>query len=98
MNSDNGEQSQHEVDQSVPATPSDIELQLPVITESLESHVWKHFTKDPNYKSNKKASCNYCNKVYICSASTTSGILKHLQKVHASKLDHQKANKSIKDI
>jgi hypothetical protein len=107
MDSDNGE-SQHtsdnEVDQSKATTPrrlsNVIELQLPEITASSGSYVWNHFTKDPNYKINKKASCNYCNKIYVCSGGTTSGISKHLKKVHATKIteDHQKVNKSVIDM
>ena len=27
-------------------------------------------------------SCNHCNKVYICSGSSTSGLTKHLRNVH----------------
>ncbi|CAB4376342.1 unnamed protein product [Rhizophagus irregularis] len=108
MDSNNGE-SQHtsdnEVDQSKATTPrrlSDVmELQLSEITASSGSYVWNHFTKDPDYKNNKKANCNYCHKTYICSAGTTSGISKHLKKFHATKLlteGNQKVNKSILDM
>ncbi|CAB4377035.1 unnamed protein product [Rhizophagus irregularis] len=108
MDSDNGE-SQHtsdnEVDQSKATTPrrlSDVmELQLSEITASSGSYVWNHFTKDPDYKNNKKANCNYCHKTYICYAGTTSGISKHLKKFHATKLlteGNQKVNKSILDM
>ncbi|CAB5351885.1 unnamed protein product [Rhizophagus irregularis] len=108
MNSDNGE-SQHtsdnEVDQSKATTSrrlSDVmELQLSEITASSGSYVWNHFTKDPDYKNNKKANCNYCHKTYICSAGTTSGISKHLKKFHVTKLlteGNQKVNKSILDM
>jgi hypothetical protein len=108
MDSNNGE-SQHtsdnEEDQSKATTPrrlSDVmELQLPEITASSGSYVWNHFTKDPDYKNNKKANCNYCHKTYICSAGTTSGISKHLKKFHATKLQtegNQKVNKSILDM
>jgi hypothetical protein len=74
---------------------------LPEITASSGSYVWNHFTKDPDYKNNKKANCNYCHKTYICSAGTTSGISKHLKKFHATKLQtegNQKVNKSILDM
>ena len=85
MDLDNGENNVHtsenEVEQPVPAMPeksSDAELQLPEDTTSSGSYVWKHFTKDPDYKNNQKASCNYCNKTYICSHGTTSGMSRHL--------------------
>ncbi|RGB26716.1 hypothetical protein C1646_800108 [Rhizophagus diaphanus] len=63
-----------------------MELQLSEITASSGSYVWNHFTKDPDYKNNKKANCNYYHKTYICSTSTTSEISKHLKKFHATKL------------
>ena len=106
MDLNSGEKSQHtlenEIDQSVPATPrrlSDIDILLDD-TASLGtgSYVWKYFTKDTNYKINKKASCNYCNKTYICFGGTTSGISKHLQKNHAAQLGLQKAQKSVIDM
>ncbi len=93
--------SENEVDQSVPVTPrrlSDVEVQLPADSTNLGSHVWKHFTKDPNYKINKKASCNYCGKTYICSAGSTTGPSKHLKKYHPAQSNHQKAKKSVIDM
>jgi len=105
MDPDNGENNVHtsenEVEQPVPAMPeksSDAELQLPEDTTSSGSYVWKHFTKDPDYKNNQKASCNYCNKTYICSHSTTSGMSRHLQKYHNTKLSHKKAQRSVIDM
>ena len=107
MDSNDGEESQYtsenEVNQSVSATsrrPSDVELQLqvPENESNSGSYVWKHFTKDPNYKNNRKASCNYCNKIYICSAGTTSGISKHLQKFHARQVNNQKVQKSVVEM
>jgi hypothetical protein len=101
----NNEEDQHasenEVDQSVPATPrrlSEVELQSPENTVNSGSFVWKHFTKDSNYKSNKKAHCNYCKKTYICSAGSTTGPSKHLQKNHSIKLGHQNAQQSVVDM
>ena len=107
MDSSNDAVQQHtaenEVDQSVPAVIprrlSDVEVQLPAdsITNP-GSHVWKHFTKDPNYKMNKKATCNYCGKTYTCSAGSTTGPSKHLAKVHAVQLNPQIAQKSVLDM
>jgi BED zinc finger/Pentapeptide repeats (8 copies) len=51
------------------------------------SQVWSHFTKDINFKTNKKAFCNYCPSAYICSGGSTSNLAKHLNKYHASKLN-----------
>ena len=47
------------------------------------SFVWNYFIKNTDYKNNKKATCNRCKKVYICSASSTLGITKHLKNVHS---------------
>lgn len=95
--------SENEVDQSVPVTPrrlSDVEVQLPEDSaKNSGSHIWKHFTKDPNYQMNRKASCNYCSKTYTCSASSTTGPAKHLAKYHAAQLNpNQKAQKSVLDM
>jgi radical SAM protein with 4Fe4S-binding SPASM domain len=49
------------------------------------SKVWTHFTKNVNFKTNKKAKCNYCSVVYTCSGSSTSNLTKHLYKNHAIK-------------
>jgi BED zinc finger len=49
------------------------------------SKVWTHFTKDKDFKTNKKANCNYCPVSYTCSGSSTSNLLKHLYKNHAVK-------------
>ena len=102
MNSDNSGEDQYasenKVDQLVSATlkrlsdvisvmSRDVKLQLPENTANAESYIWKHFTKDSNYKSNKKAKCNYCNKTYICSFGSTTGPSKHLQKYHSVQLD-----------
>src|ERR1700722_3281298 len=46
------------------------------------SHVWTYFTKDQNYKENKKASCNLCSKIYTCSGGSTSNLSNHLRKKH----------------
>jgi BED zinc finger len=51
------------------------------------SEVWNHFTKDINFKINKKAYCNYCPTVYTCSGSSTSNLTKYLNKYYSSKLN-----------
>jgi hypothetical protein len=47
------------------------------------SFVWNHFTKDTNFKVNKKATCTFCNKTYVCTGSSTSNLSKHLKNVHS---------------
>ncbi|GES89709.1 hypothetical protein GLOIN_2v1790453 [Rhizophagus clarus] len=44
------------------------------------SEAWKYFTKDVNFKENKKATCNLCSAIYVCSASSTSNLKKHIKK------------------
>ena len=46
------------------------------------SLAWNYFTKDTNYKQNKKATCNICSKTYVCSGGSTSNLTSHLQRVH----------------
>ena len=65
--------NQHEHDDS------DTELLTETHTRSI---VWRHFTRDPNFKENKKATCNKCNKSYTCSGGSTSNLLHHLGKKH----------------
>jgi len=86
-------------DQLVPVMPrrlSDVEVQSPEDSShsaNLGSHVWKHFTKDPDYKTNKKARCNYCGQTYTCSADSTTEPSKHLKKFHSTLLDPKKLKK-----
>ena len=56
---------------------------------SVGSEVWKHFTRDVNFKENKKATCNLCGAVYICSGGSTSNLKKHIKKRHSEKEQRQ---------
>ena len=78
---ENQQNSEDEIDRSIPPTPRRLSEHLDHSSGTV-SFVWNHFTKDTDYKNNKKAACNHCNKVYICSAGSTSGITKHLKNVH----------------
>ncbi|GBC07730.1 hypothetical protein RclHR1_07660006 [Rhizophagus clarus] len=53
------------------------------------SEAWKYFTKDVNFKENKKATCNLCGAIYVCSAGSTSNLKKHIKKKHSEKEQHQ---------
>ena len=61
-------------------------------TNSKSSHVWVHFNRDSNFKTNHKVYCKYCPKSYICSKGSTSNMSKHLNKYHATKLQLPKLN------
>ena len=77
----NSHNSEDEIDQSFPTTPRRLSGVLEHSSGS-GSFVWNHFTKDSDYKNNKKAFCKHCNKSYTCSGISTSGIGKHLKNVH----------------
>ena len=80
---ENPPNSEDEIDQSSPTTPRRLSKEIERnSTLTVGSFVWRHFTKDINYKENKKAACNHCNKSYICSGGSTSGLKKHLKNVH----------------
>ncbi|GES72958.1 zinc finger BED domain-containing protein RICESLEEPER 2-like [Rhizophagus clarus] len=53
------------------------------------SEAWKYFTKDVNFKENKKATCNLCGAIYVCSAGSTSNLKKHIKKKHSEKEQYQ---------
>jgi radical SAM protein with 4Fe4S-binding SPASM domain len=63
---------------------------------SKASDVWKYFTKDVNYKQNKKAKCNLCGVTYICTGGSTSNLNKHIKNKHFGSEKIQEM--SIKDI
>lgn len=62
-------------------------ITMAATTEIIGSQVWAHFTKDISFKVNKKAVCNYCKATYVCSGSSTSNLMKHLNKNHITKLN-----------
>jgi radical SAM protein with 4Fe4S-binding SPASM domain len=63
-----------------------------------KSRVWNHFTKNADFKTSKKATCNYCKTVYTCSGSSTSNLFKHLEKIHPSKLNPATSRPSIESF
>src|SRR3954471_23047586 len=77
----NPHNSEDEIDHSMPTTPRRLSENLEPSLES-SSFAWNYFTKDTDFKNNKKATCNYCHKSYKCSGRSTSGITKHLKNVH----------------
>ncbi|CAB4440772.1 unnamed protein product [Rhizophagus irregularis] len=102
---DNNEGSCHnsedEIDASLPATPARRLSNL----ESLEnaqnnqgSFVWSHFEKDENFKYNKRATCTYCSKTYICSGGSTTNITKHLKNVHSIQQETQSTGVNVLEM
>ncbi|GBC11827.2 zinc finger BED domain-containing protein RICESLEEPER 2-like [Rhizophagus irregularis DAOM 181602=DAOM 197198] len=102
---DNNEGSCHnsedEIDASLPATPARRLSNL----ESLEnaqnnqgSFVWSHFKKDENFKYNKRATCTYCSKTYICFGGSTTNITKHLKNVHSIQQETQSTGVNVLEM
>ena len=71
----------HEIDLSAPATPETSRLLVEALKKKGGSHIWEHFTRDSDFKNNKKAICNHCQKIYTCSEGSTSNLSKHLKKI-----------------
>lgn len=59
------------------------------------SKAWEHFIKSPDFKNDKKATCKYCRTTYTCSGSSTSNLIKHLEKTHPAKLNLMTDSSSI---
>src|SRR4051794_13292764 len=59
------------------------------------SDVWKYFTKDADFKDNKKAKCNYCGITYVCTGESTSNMKNHVKNKHSESTSQ---NTSIKDV
>ena len=102
---DNNEGSCHnsedEIDASLPATPAKRLSNL----ESLEnaqnnqgSFVWSHFEKDENFKYNKRATCTYCSRTYICSGSSITNITNHLKNVHSIQQETQSTGVNVLEM
>ena len=89
------ESIQHDSDNNQEHDSSDVEME----EAHTRSYVWSYFTRDPNFKENKKATCNLCKKSYICSGGSTSNLSKHLKNRHnlLGKSQQQQGNIDIRD-
>jgi hypothetical protein len=58
------------------------------------SGVWKYFTKDANFKENKKAKCDYCGVTYTCTGGSTTNMNNHIKNKHSGRTPQ---DTSIKD-
>ncbi|CAB4494772.1 unnamed protein product [Rhizophagus irregularis] len=93
--------SENEIDASLPAIPARRLSNL----ESLEnaqnnqgSFVWSHFEKDENFKYNKRATCTYCSKTYICFGSSTTNITNHLKNVYSIQQETQSTGVNVLEM
>src|SRR3982074_1008427 len=63
----NEDEGQHE-EQNSEVEIDDSRRSLLQLSNSIKtSEVWQYFTKDINFKQNKKSTCNQCGAVYTCS-------------------------------
>ena len=60
------------------------------------SKAWEHFIKSSNFKNDKKATCKYCRTIYTCSGSSTSNLIKHLEKTHPDNTDDKESCRNLK--
>lgn len=69
----------------------------PIVENFKGSVVWFHFTKDLDFKENKKAICKHCSKSYICSGGSISNLKKYLNK-HNIQIDARRQKKNIREM
>jgi radical SAM protein with 4Fe4S-binding SPASM domain len=58
------------------------------------SDVWKYFTRDVNFKENKKAKCDLCSITYVCTGGSTTNMHNHIKNKHSKRTSQEI---SIKD-
>lgn len=73
----------------------DIEIDDASVPESIKgSDVWKYFTKDANFKENKKTKCELCGITYTCTGGSTTNMHNHIRNKHSKRTPQEI---SIKD-
>ena len=82
MEVDSEHDSQHDSQHSSQHGDSETEIS-PSESHTAGSHAWNYFTKDANFKQNKKATCNICSKTYVCSGGSTLNLTSHLQRIQS---------------
>jgi uncharacterized sporulation protein YeaH/YhbH (DUF444 family) len=83
----NEDEGQHEEQNSEVEIDDSRRSSLQLSNSIKTSEVWQYFTKDINFKQNKKSTCNQCGAVYTCSGGSTSNLKKHIVKKHPKKLE-----------
>ena len=58
------------------------------------SDVWKYFTRDINFKENKKARCELCGITYICTGESITNMHNYIKNKHSKRTPQET---SIKD-
>ncbi|KAJ2159013.1 hypothetical protein GGF46_003346 [Coemansia sp. RSA 552] len=59
----------------------------PATTPSARSRtsIWVHFTRDPDYATNRRGRCVYCHNYYSCSSGSTGNMWRHIKRSHPEK-------------
>ncbi|KAJ2491230.1 hypothetical protein IWW37_002482 [Coemansia sp. RSA 2050] len=47
--------------------------------------IWVHFTRDPDYATNRRGRCVYCHNYYSCSSGSTGNMWRHIKRSHPDK-------------
>ncbi|KAJ2546423.1 hypothetical protein EV175_005607, partial [Coemansia sp. RSA 1933] len=47
--------------------------------------IWVHFTRDPDYSTNRRGRCVYCHNYYSCSSGSTGNMWRHIKRTHPEK-------------
>ncbi|KAJ2782999.1 hypothetical protein H4R18_001962 [Coemansia javaensis] len=50
--------------------------------------IWTHFTRDPDYATNRRGRCVYCQNYYSCSSGSTGNMWRHIKRSHPEKAAH----------
>ncbi|KAJ1965371.1 hypothetical protein GGI12_000803 [Dipsacomyces acuminosporus] len=48
--------------------------------------IWVHFTRDPDYATNRRGRCVYCHNYYSCSSGSTGNMWRHIKRSHPEKV------------
>ncbi|KAJ1733542.1 hypothetical protein LPJ61_001507 [Coemansia biformis] len=71
-------------------SPPAIALGAATSTPSARSRtsIWVHFTRDPDYATNRRGRCVYCHNYYSCSSGSTGNMWRHIKRSHPEKAAH----------
>jgi hypothetical protein len=85
---------QHEELSSPSILDSEASSSTNTTTKKQRSWVWAHFTFDKNIK---KARCNICNAYIVVNKGSTSGMARHLNKVHPFSVQKNKNQSTLQE-
>ena len=53
------------------------------------SDVWNYFTKDADFRENKKTRCDLCGVIYICTGGSTTNMHNHIKNKHPKRTSQE---------